>query len=514
LDFVQTVQNGTGRLSRSALLLALLVQSLLLFHNLDLLSNWTDETFTLRTAPQPIARIPAILDADIHPPLYYFILHFWMELPFPGTLLARARALSVVWVLLATVALDRFWLRDLSRSGRIRFLTLWTLSPCLLLYGRMARSYSMQLFVGCLAVYAASRMLEAPASRLWIALYAAAGALLLYTHYVPGLAIPAAVCGIAAYRSLRARRVDLIRPVLISHLVMLVAYLPWLSSAARALSNWGARRGVYMATGSLLVEEVLKLGQWTITFSFGETFPKWGMWLAVLLVPALLAVSWGAWRPIDTWVSMAMCAAVIGYLGASRWVTFPFIPARLLFLYPFFLLLLTRALDTSRRIEWRNWVFGALLVLWAGGAWAYFHREGFLNKGYNLPLDQMATLINQGAARDDLIILDGCNSDAVSFIGYIRHPERVSYVSDAASAGLAWEASRRSRTIWYWRNTHDVCPGEANRHLEAELGSGFEANRHLYLPYSWLERRFIKLTGWPEQPTHFYQILEMRKKGA
>src|SRR6266849_556745 len=272
------------------LFLALLSQSLLLFHNLDLLFSWTDETFTLHTAPEPLARIPAMLDADIHPPLYYFVLHFWLELPLPGTLLARARALSVVWILLATVALDRLWLRNLSRSSRFRCLALWTLSPCVLLYGRMARSYSMQLLVGCAAVYAACRMLEAPANRLWIMLYAAAGALLLYTHYVPGLAIPAAVCGIAAYRTLRARSADLIGPVLMAHVFMVIAYLPWLAPLSRALLNWGARREGYLATGSLLLEQALKLGQWTITFCFGETFPGWGLWLAMLLAPALLAL--------------------------------------------------------------------------------------------------------------------------------------------------------------------------------------------------------------------------------
>lgn len=500
------------------LVLALLLQSLLLFHNLDLLSSWTDETFTLHTAPQPLTRIPAILDVDIHPPLYYFVLHFWLELPFPGTPLTRARAFSVVWVLLATIALDGFWLRKLSASSRLRYLTVWTLSPCLLLYGRMARSYSLQLFVGCLAAYAACRMLEAPANRLWIMLYAAAGALLLYTHYVPGLAIPAAVCGIAAYRTLRARRADLIGPILISHVVMVIAYLPWLPSMSRALLHWSGKRGVYLATGNLILEQALKLSQWTITFCFGETFPEWGLWLAMLLVPVLVVLFWGAWRPVDTWVSLVVCAGVVGYLGATRWVAFPFVPARLLFLYPFFLLLLTRALETQARGRWRSWVFGGLLILWTGGDWVYFHREGFLNKGYNLPLDQMASLINLAsdapdATPDDLIILDGCNSDAGSFVGYLRHRERVSYVSEEASARLAWEASRRSRTIWYWRNTHDVCPGSANRRLEAELESDFETRRHLFLPYGWLERRFIKLMDWPEQPTHYYQILEMRRKG-
>jgi mannosyltransferase len=220
---------------RSSWLLAaaLLLESLLLFHRLDLLPVWGDETFTLRVAPQPLARIPAMTAEDIHPPLYYLLLHAWLEVPLPGTPLARARGLSALWVLLATIAVDCFWLRRLSPPDRVRFLALWTISPCLLLYGRMARSYSMQLFVACLAVYAGCRMLEAPASRVRVALYAGAGALALYTHYVPGIAIVAAVSVVAAFRSWRGRRADLVRPILISHAAMLILYLP--GSPARAM---------------------------------------------------------------------------------------------------------------------------------------------------------------------------------------------------------------------------------------------------------------------------------------
>jgi hypothetical protein len=496
---------------RSSWLLAaaLMLESLLLFHRLDLLPIWGDETFTLRVAPQPLARIPAMAGGDIHPPLYYLLLHAWLEVPLPGTPLARARALSVLWVLLATIAVDCFWLRRLGSPDRARFLALWTISPCLLLYGRMARSYSMQLLVACLAVYAGCRMLEAPASRVQAALYAGAGALALYTHYVPGIAIIAAVSVVAAFRSWRGRRTDLVRPILISHAVMLILYLPWLPSASKALIEWGAR-DAYKATGSAILEQILKLGQWTITFFLGETFPEWGLWLAGLLLPVLLILWWRAWRPIENWTPVAIVAAAIGYVGASRWVGFPFVPARLLFLYPFFLLLLNRAFDARGR--WRSWVLAALLISWTGGDWAYFHREGFLNKGYNLPLDQMAAVINRGAASDDLIILDVCNSDAAAFTRLLEHPERVSYVRDAGLARSAAEKSRSSRTIWYWRNTHDACPGALNRGLEAELAPGFEIERHLFLPYSRLERRLIRWLGWPEQPTHFYQILEMRRK--
>ena len=53
----------------------------------------------------------------------------------------QARLLSVIFALLGTVALDRLWGARFDERTRITLLALWTLSPCLLLYARMCRSY-------------------------------------------------------------------------------------------------------------------------------------------------------------------------------------------------------------------------------------------------------------------------------------------------------------------------------------------------------------------------------------
>lgn len=491
---------------RYPLLLALLAQALLLFSRLDLLPYWTDEAFTLQTVPQSLIRIVAILAHDIHPPLYYFGLHFWQELPLPGSSIGRARAFSALWLLLATAVIHRCWLRPYSDSFRARFLLFWTLSPCLLLYGRMARSYSLQLLLGSLTIYAGCRLLKEPESRKSLAGYTAAAILLLYTHYVPGIAIPAAICLVGAAAILRRRRRELARPLLLAHTLIFAAYLPWILIMADALARWGKRGDVYMASGNPFVEQVIKLSQWFITFGAGETFPAWGMWVAAFTLPCLALALWRARKPAEPWVWIVLCAALLGYVGVSRWVSFPFVPARLLFLFPFFLLLLTRGLQRS------NWLSAALAVLWIGGIGAYFNRQGFLNKGYNLPVDQMAALINQGASNQDLIVVDTCSSDPEAFVHLLRPHSSIVYLGDPQSADRIVQSAARYPAIWYWRNTHDTCPGQANRQLEARLQRDFEVTRHMFIPYRWLERTFIKLMGWPEQPTHFYQVLSMRRR--
>ena len=51
---------------------------------------------------------------------------------------------SALWTLAATVVIDRFWLARLGWRQRYITLALWCLSPAVLLYGRMARSYLME----------------------------------------------------------------------------------------------------------------------------------------------------------------------------------------------------------------------------------------------------------------------------------------------------------------------------------------------------------------------------------
>ena len=52
---------------------------------------------------------------------------------------------SVLRTLLATIIFDRLWLREAEPRAQRMFRTLWVLFPCLRLYSRMVRSYSMAL---------------------------------------------------------------------------------------------------------------------------------------------------------------------------------------------------------------------------------------------------------------------------------------------------------------------------------------------------------------------------------
>src|SRR5258706_13692255 len=99
-------------------------------------------------------------------------------------MLLKMWAMSCIWALLATVIFDRGWLQTEPLRIQRMFLALWVLSPCWLLYARMARSYSMQLALALLAIHAALEWMKRPQSILWLVAFSGAAAVLLYTHYL------------------------------------------------------------------------------------------------------------------------------------------------------------------------------------------------------------------------------------------------------------------------------------------------------------------------------------------
>jgi hypothetical protein len=138
---------------RNPLVWALPLQAILLLSNLDLLDPWGDEWDTLTTVLQPLNDV--VSTDPMHPPLYYLLLHYWIRLPWTVTPLVSMRAMSVAWTLLATVVIYFLWLRREGARFQAMFLALWVLSPCLLLHSPMARSYSMELALASLAIFAA-----------------------------------------------------------------------------------------------------------------------------------------------------------------------------------------------------------------------------------------------------------------------------------------------------------------------------------------------------------------------
>jgi len=134
------------RISRVVLLLvlALLAFTLYIFR-LDHQSLWYDEGFSVYLAEMSLGEVTARTASDIHPPLYYFLLHLWMLVS--GSTEFALRFLSLIFGVLTVpliYVVGRRLLGDAAGRLASGFIAI---SPLFLWYSQEARMYTLVTFL-------------------------------------------------------------------------------------------------------------------------------------------------------------------------------------------------------------------------------------------------------------------------------------------------------------------------------------------------------------------------------
>ena len=141
---------------------------------------WLDEALTVDRARLPVSQIAGSVKHDGAPPLYYYLLHFWMRL-FGQSDLATRSLSGVIGVITLPVA----WLAGNRLGGRVVAWTTVVLlasAPFAVYYSTEARMYGLVILLTACGVLALYRALEAPRPGNLIAT-AMVTAALLYTQY-------------------------------------------------------------------------------------------------------------------------------------------------------------------------------------------------------------------------------------------------------------------------------------------------------------------------------------------
>ena len=486
-------------LQRNPLIWALPLQALLLLSTLDLLDPWADEWFDITTVPQSVSQVVSAVAGNVHPPLYFVLLHYWIHLPWPLSPVASMRAMSAVWALVATVVIYVLWLRPERPRFQQMFLALWVFSPCLLLHARMARSYSMQLALASLAIYSAPRWAEQPRNWKRLLAYIGSSTALLYTHYLSGLAVAGAVCVTFLFQ----KRFKLVGAQVA---LLAVLYSPWVLTFVSVLRRWVGEPYPYEG-GSIISDQIVRIAYLFVSFSFGETFSTVSLLLSVVLAPAVIYALWRAVETRPAWLPIVLTAAAIAWIGASRFEQFVFMPTQLLWVLPFFLMLIVRQMNSL--------VFVALLVLYAGADYAYFTRSGFLVKPFATPYEEMADVIlDKSRGQNVIVAVDPYGAFWQPLLTRLGNSVPVVFLNDEASARKVLEAARSgpsgSSAILLWRQTSDVSPGSFVTKLEQDLSIGREVWHRDFVAYSLPERWARRLLRGLGQPDYYYRLSEFR----
>ena len=162
------------------ILLILLAGALFLFFYGSGQSYRSDEVWSLRTVAMPY---PAMMDeirADVHPPLYYWLLAGWTQIV--GTSEIAARLLSILLTLGAAAAVYFGARSRLGERGGLVAAALFVASPLSMLAAQMVRMYGLLVLASAVSTVAFLRLSgDEPRKRdLW--LYVGANLVGSFTH--------------------------------------------------------------------------------------------------------------------------------------------------------------------------------------------------------------------------------------------------------------------------------------------------------------------------------------------
>jgi 4-amino-4-deoxy-L-arabinose transferase-like glycosyltransferase len=283
-----------------ALLCIVLLALGLRLYRLDAQSLWNDEGTSVALAQRDLPTITRNAAGDIHPPLYYYLLHLWVGAFGQSEFAVRSlSALAGVALVLSTYSLGR----RLGGPAVALLAALFSaLSPFQVYYSQEARMYVFVSLFGLLSTLTLERLLAScsrpdPRRRscCWAATYVVACVLTIYSQYF-GLAVLLAqnIAFLAwlVWPGRPERRIvhATIRPILLwagMQALILLCYAPWLWVARDSLRSWPA-----VAQPLSLPRLLLQVAQ---AFSLGVTVSESGKVQAAAIVLSLLVLPGILW---------------------------------------------------------------------------------------------------------------------------------------------------------------------------------------------------------------------------
>ncbi|MGP2836359.1 glycosyltransferase family 39 protein [Serratia nevei] len=189
---------------------------------------WADEASSVLISRYDMATLLHHASFDVHPPLYYLLLHGWMALF--GDSIFAVRSLSLVFGV-ATVGLAITLSRRVVNE-RVALLTGWLMAimPMAVHHSQQARMYSLMGMLMISATMALVLWLKTPSSRRYLTIYALLMTLAFYTHYFTIFTLIAHwTVLLAFFCRCKDASCYLKRPAWwLANLAIGLAYMPWL----------------------------------------------------------------------------------------------------------------------------------------------------------------------------------------------------------------------------------------------------------------------------------------------
>jgi len=289
--------------SQILLVLVLALAVFLRFYLLDGQSFWNDEGNSARIAERSLQLITEGAAGDIHPPLYYYLLHVWRGLF--GSSEFALRSLSAVLGVLVVGLTFLIGRRVFSAGVGLLAAFVAAINPFQIYYSQEARMYMLLAVISAAATFFLLRLLEDwsirdggsrigdQGSRRFSSFLDHCSLIIfyvlgLYTHYAfPFVLVTHFFIVLAWTLVTRARWQHFI--VWIGLVAAAgVLFLPWLPTAIRQITTWPSARAAI--DGGQMLLDTLRL------YVAGPTLPTAEATIAILVCGLFILI--GLWNPI------------------------------------------------------------------------------------------------------------------------------------------------------------------------------------------------------------------------
>lgn len=160
----------------------ILLSFILRIYKLDFQSPWGDEIFTLvfSHSDKSFGEVFEVLKGDVHPPLYYYLIHFFLEIF--GDSIYVARFVSLLFGVSGIVVLYYLGKEIFNKNVALIAVGLLSINQFDIYYSQDARMYTMLFFSTSLSFLFLIRYLKTPTLKSAL-LYSLTTALLVNTHF-------------------------------------------------------------------------------------------------------------------------------------------------------------------------------------------------------------------------------------------------------------------------------------------------------------------------------------------
>lgn len=252
---------------------------------------WHDEGFTMMLIGRNPIEIWAGSARDVHPPLFYELLHFWTSLF--GRSEFAARSMSAVAGLLTIGICYLLVKRYFTRGAATTTLAVLAVAPFLVRYSQEARMYGVLGLFLIGGTYALLRALEKKSAKRWWVIYVLCMAAGLYTHYFTVFAMAAHwlyVITLDAPRTWRLWKTTwLSSKWWLANVAIIALWIPWLPAFYGQFTRGQGIGWIPKTTLFTLPNNIWQ----NLTFTDGMQLPPFLYWLVPLIIlVGTAAVTW------------------------------------------------------------------------------------------------------------------------------------------------------------------------------------------------------------------------------